>query len=198
MSIKNDIEMVKEELNSEEKFFEKAVMTERFVKKYKGLMIGSVVAVVFFVAGNIAYTVNKQNTLEATNNALSELQKNPANTMALDELKSLSPVLSDVWLYSQAVAKNDIGSLEKLKKSESPFIGDLASYEAAQNSSDISALETYAGKQDAIYRDLAQVQSAVKLINTQKIDEAHQKLSMISVDSPLSQVAKTLMHYGVK
>jgi len=35
LSLKQDIEMVKEELNSEEKFFEKAVLTERFVKKYK-------------------------------------------------------------------------------------------------------------------------------------------------------------------
>jgi hypothetical protein len=198
LSIKNDIQMVKEELNSEEKFFEKAVMTERFVKKYKGLMIGSVVAVVFFVAGNIAYTINEQNTLKATNKALNELQINPANSVALDELKSLSPVLSDAWLYSQAIAQKDIASLEKLKNSESPLIGDLASYELAQNSADVSALNAYSSKQDAVYRDLAQVLSAVKLINTQKIDEAQRKLSMISVDSPLSQVAKALMHYGVK
>ena len=35
MSLKEELEMVKEELSSEEKFFEKAVITEKFVKKYK-------------------------------------------------------------------------------------------------------------------------------------------------------------------
>ena len=35
VSLKENIEMVKNELNSEEQFFEKAVQTERFVKKYK-------------------------------------------------------------------------------------------------------------------------------------------------------------------
>ena len=35
LSLKTDIEMVKDELTSEEKFFEKAVVTEKFIKKYK-------------------------------------------------------------------------------------------------------------------------------------------------------------------
>ena len=43
-----------------------------------------------------------------------------------------------------------------------------------------------------------QQQYGVILLNDNKIEEAHSKLSMISVDSPLSEVAKALMHYGVK
>ena len=46
MSLKDNIEMVKEELNSEEKFFERSVITERFVKKYKNAIIASVVVIV--------------------------------------------------------------------------------------------------------------------------------------------------------
>jgi hypothetical protein len=38
LSLKENINMVREELNSEEKFFEKAVITEKFVKKYKNLL----------------------------------------------------------------------------------------------------------------------------------------------------------------
>lgn len=59
MSLKNDIEMVREELNSEEKFFEKAVVTERFIKKYKNVIIGSIAAIVVVVGANIAYDMNK-------------------------------------------------------------------------------------------------------------------------------------------
>lgn len=198
MSLKTDIEMVKDELTSEEKFFEKAVVIEKFVKKYKNLMIGSVIAIVLFVAGNIAYTVNKQNTIDSANEVLVELQADPSNKAALARLESLSPSLSSVWLYSQAIVNKDIATLEKLKSSKALLVGDLASYEVAQSSKDTAALDIYANRQNAIYADLARVQNAVILMNEKKVDEAHELLSMININSPLSQLAKALMHYGVK
>lgn len=198
MSLKTNIDMVKEELTSEEKFFEKAVVTEKFVKKYKNVMIGSVVAIALFVAGNIAYTINKQNTIDEANRTLLELQTNPDNSIALSRLEELSPTLKDVWLYSQAIVSKDMDALSKLKDSQAIMVSDLSQYEVAQNANDVSKLEEYASKQDAVYRDLAYIQSAVILMNDKKIDEAHEKLSMIGIDSPLAQVAKSLMHYGVK
>jgi len=190
--------MVKEELTSEEKFFEKAVVTEKFVKKYKNVMIASVVAVVLVVAGNIAYTINKQNTLDKANRLLAQLQTNPNNSEAQTQLTELSPALSSVWAYSQAVANNDIKTLKTLQDSDTLLMGDLASYAVAQNSKDVAALEDYADKQNAIYSDLARVESAVLLMNEKKLDKAHEVLSMINVNSPLAQIAQTLMHYGVK
>ena len=198
MSLKQDIEMVKEELNSEEKFFEKAVMTEKFVKKYKNLMIASVVVVVVLVGADIGYTINKQNRVDAANAALVKLNADPANAAVIAELKNLSPVLHDVWQYSQAVVNKDLTTLEKLKSSKSILIADLAAYDAASESKDLSALNAYTLQQDAIYKDLAQVQAAVLLMNASKINQAHEKLSMISIDSPLAVVANALMHYGVK
>jgi hypothetical protein len=198
LSLKQDIEMVKEELNSEEKFFEKAVITEKFVKKYKNVMIASVVAVVVLVGANIGYTINKQNRLDAANVALVKLNADPTNAAVMAELKNLSPALHDVWQYSQAIINKDLIALKKLKSSKSILIADLAAYDAASESKDISALNAYTLRQDAIYKDFAQVQSAVLLMNASKIDEAHEKLSMISIDSPLAQVANALMHYGVK
>ncbi|CAI6149783.1 MAG: hypothetical protein SPLUMA2_SPLUMAMAG2_01622 [uncultured Sulfurimonas sp.] len=198
MSLKTDIEMVKDELTSEEKFFEKAVVTEKFVKKYKNLIIGGVIATVLFIAGNVAYTINKQNTIDSANAVLAELQINSDNEATLARLESLSPALSNVWLYSQALVNKDTATLEKLKNSKALLIADLASYEAAQNTKDAQKLEAYANKQDVIYVDLARVQNAVILMNEKKIDEAHEILSMININSSLSQVAKALMHYGVK
>jgi hypothetical protein len=190
--------MVKEELTSEEKFFEKAVVTEKFVKKYKNVMIGSVVAITLFVAGNIAYNINKEHTLEAANQALLKLEANPQDAATLATLKTLSPTLHDVWVYSQAVVAKNVKALENLKNSKALLIGDLSSYEAAQNLQDLHKLENYSEKQNAIYRDLAQVQVAIILMKEKKLDEAHSKLSMISVNSPLAQVSRALMHYGVK
>lgn len=197
MSLKNDIEMVKEELNSEEKFFEKAVVTEKFVKKYKKPLIGAVVAIVILVAGNIIYTMKEESRIADVNALLTKLEAG-GNSALQSQLSALSPALADVWLYSQAVVKEDVDTLEKLKSSKTLLIGDLASYEVAQNKQTLADLESYAGKSDAIYADLAQVQAAILLMNEKKVEEAHEKLSLISMNSPLSQVAKALMHYGVK
>ena len=198
MSIKNDIEMVKEELNSEEKFFEKAVITEKFVKKYKNLMIGSVVVIALLVGGNIAYDMNKQATTDAANAALATLSSNPKDEAVLSQLKTLSPNLHDVWVFSQAVVNKDLESLKTLKNSNALIVSDLVTYELAQNEKDSAALNDYALKQNSIYKDLAQVQAAVIFINNNKIDLAHEKLSTIGEQSSLYRVAKALLHYGVK
>lgn len=198
MSLQDNIGMVKEELTSEEKFFEKAVVTEKFVKKYKNVMIGSVVVIVLFVAGNIIYDMNKQHTLAEANSALLKLKQNPQDSATLQKLQSLSPKLHDVWVYSQAVANKSVKDLEKLENSKALLIDDLSSYEVAQNLQDKKKLDAYAEKQGAIYKDLAQMQVAILLMNEGKIEEAHEKLRMISIDSPLATVAKALMHYGVK
>ena len=190
--------MVKDELNSEEKFFEKAVITEKFVKKYKKLLISAVVIVVVIVVADIVYTINKQNTIDSANQALFELQKNPNNKATLARLNSLSPKLHDIWIYSQAVINKDMVTLKALKSSKDKLIDDLASYEVAQNSKDLKLLDNYENRQNAIYEDLAQLQSALILMRDGKIDDAHQKLGLISIQSPLSKVAKALMHYGIK
>jgi len=198
LSLKENIGMVKEELTAEEQFFEKAVVTERFVKKYKNVMIGSLVVIVLVVAGNIIYNINKTSRLNAVNKTLDALQVNPTSKVLEDKLASLSPTLSDVWRYSQAVAQEDVKTLDALQNSKAPLIGGLATYEAAQNSQDKAKLEAYAQTQGAMYRDLAQVQLAIILMNEKKIADAHEHLSMIGMQSPLYPVAKALMHYGVK
>lgn len=198
MSIKNDIDMVKDELTSEEKFFEKSVITERFVKKYKNIIIGGVVLIVVGVAGNIAYDINKNSTITAANESLSELQADNSNDQALSRLKTLSPALHDVFVYSKAIVDKDVKALEALKNSSVLPLSDLATYEVAQNNKDVNELTTYALNQDAIYKDLAQVQAAIILMNDGKINKAHSKLQTVADTSPLSKVAKALLHYGVQ
>lgn len=198
MSLKENLNMVRDELNTEEKFFEKAVMTERFVKKYKKLLIGTVAVIVVVVAASITYGISEQNRIESANATLAQLQTNPKNEAALASLESLSPALHDAWVYSQALANNNIAALEKLKNSKALIVNDVSTYEAAQSKDDLASLQSYEEQQNAIYKDLAYVMSAVLLMQDGKIDEAHNKLSMIGVNSPLAKIATTLMHYGVK
>jgi len=156
LSIKNDIEMVREELTSEEKFFEKSVITERFIKKYKNIIIGSVVAIIAVVGGNIAYDINYESNVTQANELLTKLNIDSSDKNALSQLKSLSPDLHDVFIYSKAVVNKDIKTLESLKSSKAVLVSDLATYESLQNVKDVSQFNIYALKQDAIYKDLAQ------------------------------------------
>ena len=198
MSLKENLDMVKDELNSEEKFFEKAVVTERFVKKYKKPLIGVVIAVVFVVVGNLAYEASEQSRIESANETLAVLQKNPQDKIALAKLDSLSPTLYAVWNYSQAIVDKDVVKLERLKYTKALIINDTSVYEAAELKGDKDALSRYSKKQQAIYKDLAVVMNAVLLMENGKLDDAHQKLSMIGEQSSMAPVAKALMHYGVK
>jgi hypothetical protein len=198
LSIKNDIEMIKEELTSEEKFFEKSVITERFVKKYKNILIAGVAFIVVGVTGNIVYDINKEETAKEANVVLSSLQANPSDSNALAQLKSLSPALHDVYIYSKAIADKDVQTLESLKDSKVLPLADLIRYELAQSKQDVNELTTYTLAQDAIYKDLAQVQAAIILMNDAQTDKAHSKLQTIEEVSPLSKIAKALLHYGVK
>lgn len=198
MSLQNDINMVKEKLTSEEKFFEKAVMTEKFVKKYKNLMIGLGVAVVVFVVGSLTYSAIQESRIADANIALLELQSKESSPATLARLESLSPELHDVWLYSEAVVKQNTSELEKLQKSKAPLVGDLSAYAVASANKDAEKLESYTKKQNALYRDLAILQAAVILMHEKKIDKAHTKLKAISIESPLAETATALMHYGVK
>lgn len=195
MSLKDNINMVKDELSSEEKFFEKAVLTERFIKKYRKLMIASAVVVVLFIGANIAYEINKNSKIRDANIALGELALNPKDGDVSNDLKSLSPELYEVWSFSQAVANKNLEAMKKLENSKTPIVGDLAKYEAANSA---SSLDEYASTQGAIFKDLALVRSAIILMNENKIEEAHNKLLKISKESPLNKTAKALLHYGIK
>ena len=198
MSLKENIEMVKDELNSEEKFFEKAVITEKFVKKYKNLLIGGVIAIVIAVAVNLVYDSNKEASVIEANETLAVLAKDVKNEDAKLKLKALSKDLYNVWIYSQAIATNDNKLLESLSASKTTLISDLASYELASNTSDSTKLSDYSMKQNAIYKDLAIVQKAILLLNKKEIDSAHQELKKVSQNSSLNKVVLALLHYGVK
>jgi len=198
LSLKENIEMVKEELNSEEKFFENAVKAERFIKKYRNALIGGVSAVVVLVIANVLYNADKQATAEAANAAYAALLQNGDDAAAQAELQKLNPALYDIWKLSGAVASGDAASLEKLTTSTAPAVSDIAAYELAALTRDAKKLDTYSYRQDAIYKELAAVENALLLIQSGDAKAARAKLAMVGKESPLYGVAELLMHYGVK
>ncbi len=198
VSLKENIDMVKEELNSEERFFENAVKAERFIKKYRNAIIGGISAIVVLVIANVLYEADRKATAEAANAALTLLSKKSDDALAKAELQKLSPELYDVWLLSQAVAAKDVQTLETLASSNAVAVADIASYEAAAMAKDAAKLDAYSYRQNAIYRDLAVIDAALLMLRSGDTEGAHGKLGTISQESPLFQLAQMMMHYGVK
>jgi len=198
LSLKENIQALKEELNSEEKFFESAVRTERFVKKYQKPMIASVIVVFLSLGGSVVYQMLHDAKVERVNVALNTLLMNPSDQNALKELSSQGGSLYELYSLSKALHDNDVKTLQVLQSANSSEVSDIASYESAVLSKDTKALDVYSKKQGSIYQELAVIELAVSSIQKGDIKAAHSSLASIKEDSAVYPLAQMLSHYGVK
>lgn len=192
------MQALKEELNSEEKFFESAVRTERFVKKYQKPMIASVVVLLLAIGGSVGYQMVRDAKAQRANTALNTLLMNPADQNALKELSSQGGSLYELYSLSVALRENDVKTLQTLQHASSSEVADIASYESAVLSKDDKALESYSKKQGSIYQELAVIELAVLSIQKGDSKTAHNSLVSIKEDSAVYPLAQMLSHYGVK
>lgn len=198
MSIKENIQTLKDELSSEDKLFESALRTERFVKKYQKPLMGSVISLLLIVGGAIGYQAYDNSRIESSNEALNTLLANPVDKNALKILENDNTKLYELYTLSNAIKGSDIKSLELLQKSKSSEIADIASYETAVLKSDHAALENYTKKQAGVYQDMALLETAVMFIKKGDNTSAHNQLSLIKEDSAVYPTAQMLSHFGVK
>ncbi len=198
MSLKENIQAVKDELNSEEKFFENAIRTERFVKRYQKPLMASVVALVIGLSSYVGYGIYTDTQTAKANEALSKLLLNPSDATALKTLSDSSEDLYDLYRLSKALKESDPKTLGELKLSKSPEVADIAKYEDAVIHSDMKSLGEYSKQQDGLYLELAMVQLAVVALQKGDVTTAQQSLLSIKKESPLYDVAQNLNHYGVK
>lgn len=198
MNLKENMQALKEELSSEEKFFESAVKTERFVKKYKKPMIASVIVLLLGLGGSVTYQIINDAKVERANTALNTLLMNPMDQNALKELSSQGGSLYELYSLSKALRDNDLKTLQTLKGAKSFEVADIASYESAVLSKDEKALDAYSKKQGSIYQELAVIELAVLSIQKGDSKAAHTSLALIKEDSAVYPLAQMLSHYGVK
>lgn len=198
MSLKENIDMVKEELSQEEKFFASAVKTERFVKKYKTPLLSVFIAIFIVIVANSLYQANKTEAIESSNEAYMKLLANADDSEAKKILKENNEALYDAWQLKLALEQKSEVSLAGLTSSKSEVIADLARYELAALKKDKAALSEYAFNQEAIYQDLAIMDEAVLLMQEGKTKEAKARLSLIGDKSALKKLSMLLQHYGVQ
>ncbi len=189
MSIKENVDLVKDELSNEEKFLESFVKIERFYKKYKLIILS---LITLLAVSSIAYFVKKNidesNKIEA-NIAFNKLLSNPKDKEALDVLKNKNKNLYDIMIYIQAKKENKNAEISV------PYLKQLASYEEALKNKNISALEKVSLESDFLLKEFALFHKALLLTNDGKYKEAKKVLSEIPKDSKANELANLLNHF---
>lgn len=190
MSIKDDVNFVKQELSSDEKMLEGLLKVEKVYKKHKFKLLVVVVAIILAFGGNAIKAAMEEARLADANSALLSLQKDANNASAQEILKAKNPALYELYSYSSAVKNKDIATLKTLSSSTNPMIADLSKYHVA----------TLSGQQGTskYYDHLSKVQEAYVAIEKGKTSIAKDKLSFIEQSSPLHNLALILKHRTLK
>jgi len=196
--MKGNIEFIKEELSNEEKFLEQVVKAERFYKKYKKHIVALAIVAIVGILGYVGYDMKKSHDLKVSNEAYLKLLKNPADTQAIDILKSKNPSLYEVYLFKKAIEKNDIKSLKKIASKNILVISNIAKYQAAALQKNERDLYKYELDQKSLLKDLAILDEAYLLYSKNSIENAREKLSSIGKDSLVYPYAQFLLHFGIK
>ncbi len=194
MSVKDDLNAVKQELNTEEQFLESLIKTERVLKKYKyPLIIGVLLIVLAFVVVKVNDYVTYQKKLTA-NRAYLAIEKNPNDKKAREILKEKNPKLYNLLIAREQMNRGEeiknIDGVDEIQKS-------LINYFLASKSEKIEPLSTYANSDIALIKDFAILQEGFLFLKKGKREVALNKFSEISVDSPLKPIAEALSHYKI-
>jgi len=190
LSIKDSINEAKEKFESDEKMLASAFKFEKFYKKYKLLILGTVGAVILFFGGTAVMNMIEVQRLEAANEAYIKLSKDTKNVAALADLKEKNPILFELFEYKNAMENNNTEVLKTLSSSKNELIADIAGYHLA----------IMRGKEASsdLYAEVAVVNNAHLLIKQGKVSEANDELSAIEEKSPLYNISKIMKHYVIK
>ncbi len=192
LSLKENMNIIKEEIGAEEQFLESIIKGERFYKKYKRQIQVLVVVVILVAIGYAGYSISKDRNIKISNEAYETLNKSPNNKEALATLKDKNPSLYEVYLFEEAVKNNNIGKLEELSKDKnSELLSDLSLYQVEQlkNSKIVNS---------RLLNGFSLLEEGFDLLKDGKITEAKLKFAQIDSNSPLFKIVKNLEHYQGK
>jgi len=186
MSLKENIDFLKDEITTEEKFFEGFFKLEKIWKKYKIVIIGIVVVgFVGFIGTNITQYIQLQNKIKA-NKSFNALLNNPQDTKAKETLKGLNPELLTIATYLTS-GKTKVVNIE--------FLDKLTKFNSAISNNDLDALNKIGLDSKFLLKEYALFQKALAQTISKKYTDAKETLSLIPENSAVSKLSNKLKHY---
>lgn len=187
--MKQNVEQIKGELNSEEKFIESFVKVERFYKRYKMVLIGALFTIVIIVAG---YSINSYITSSnklAANEAYAILMEDLNDSEALKTLQDKNPKLAQI--IEAKKAKQD----GKSANIDIAYLKQLEQYSNAIKEENVDKLSQVLMQNDFVLKEYALFQKALILAQQEKYKEAKEILNQIPEKSQVQQLATALKHF---
>jgi hypothetical protein len=189
MSVKENIDFVKEELNSEEKFLEGFVKFERFYKKNKTIVIG-VISIAIIVIGGLSIKSYMASTNKKESNiAFNKFLQNYNDKEALDKLQKINTQLFEVASYLKAKKEN------KDVEVNITYLKDLAEYSKAIKAQNIDKLSSLSMQKDFLLKEFALFNKALIFANNKKYVDAKETLKLIPQNSQVNNLVVLLNHY---
>ena len=137
MSIKQNLETIKEEFKSDEKIFESAFKIERIFYRYKWIFIGIVaILLILWIYTSIKDMLEEKNAQQASK-IYAQLQQQDTPEL-FEQLEKKAPNLAEFLRLRKAVQNGDEEALQKLTNSKNSFIAEFAKYQNSMLKKDIN------------------------------------------------------------
>lgn len=189
MSLKQNVDYIKTEINNDEKMLEGLIRFEGWFKRYKIPLLVAFVLVVILAVGyeiNNLYVQNQQDKLALLyDKALS------GDEEALKSLEKSQSRLYDLYRFSKAIQAGDKETLKLLQSSQDEMIAKLAKYQYASLTQDLATLDS------SLSGELGYLQAAFLEIQKGNTKEAKNILSKIQINSPTKEIAEMLEHLNL-
>ena len=187
MALKEEINYIKKELSTEEKFFESFFKVEKFYKKHK---IKIVILIGLVITGITGYSINnylEQKKISRINQAYNEILVNKDVNKNLKILKNDSPNLYKIALYK-------IGKTENI---DLTYLKELTVLQNAIKNDDLKTINRLVLSNDLLLKNYAIYYKAVLLTYKKEYTKAKNTLEQIPQDSVVNDLKVPLMHYLV-
>ncbi|MDX4038800.1 hypothetical protein [Aliarcobacter skirrowii] len=187
MSIKDDVNYLKNELNNEEKLLENFVKLERFFKKYKKIIY--VLILLAIITPIAIFTKNKidESNLYKANIALNNYLEQ-GDESSLQYLKNKNQSLYEVALF--LTAKKELSEINISSK----YLKELLEYQIAAKEMNFDKLDALRKNDDFLIKDYAILHEAIILVNQEEYEKAKAILEEINQDSKVYELAILLKH----
>lgn len=184
LAFKDNVAAIKEELNSQEKWIESLIKSERFFKKHKNKIFSMSILLVALLIGYFVIENINKNNLYKSNEAYRVLLVTPDDAKSLEILKSKNKPLYRLFSFHEAIKNNNNDVLQALiEENKDDFIADLAAYQLGKKDN-VKLLDSF-----------ILLEEGFALLKDGKTEEASVKFSIISPYSAFGAVARDLEHY---
>ena len=187
MGIKDELKRDTEELKQDEELMVKVFKLEKFVKKYKKIIILTGILLAAYLVGyNIYSYIQKQNLIKA-NNAFETLLQNPNDKKALEIVKK-DKKLYNLYLFNKGeYSKVNAKDLEALK-----------AYQIAMQKGTKEALESYIlNPSYKILKDSVRFSLMRIYLKENNRKKAKEAFDNINPNSKFKTLGTYLLHYGI-